>query len=176
MALQLTKDKSMNQHILDKVDIVSAIIPLNLGTARAGDVVSMKNWGRCAIVFFKDAGVNGEDVTLTVEQCSSVAVSNAKALTFTRIDTKQGAALTSVGTWTQVAQAAANTYTNTDLGGQQALLVIDIKAEDLDVDNGFDCIRVSTSDAGTAVHLGAGLYILHEPRYAKSGGISAIAD
>jgi len=166
----------MNRHILEKVDIVPAIIPINIGTARAGDVISMKNWGRCAIVFFKDAGVNNEDVTLTVEQASSVAPSNAKALAFTRVDTKQGAALTSVGTWTKVTQAAANTYTNTDLGGQQALLVIDIKAEDLDVDNGFDCIRVSSSDAGTATSLGAALYLLHEPRYMKEGGISAIVD
>jgi hypothetical protein len=166
----------MNRHILEKVELVPAIIPINIGTARAGDVISMKNWGRCAIVFFKDAGVNGEDVTLTVEQASSVAPSNAKALTFTRIDTKQGAALTSVGTWTKVTQAAGNTYTNTDLGGQQALLVIDIKAEDLDVDNGFDCIRVSASDAGTATSLAAALYLLHEPRYMKEGGISAIAD
>jgi hypothetical protein len=166
----------MNGNLLDKVDIVSAIIPINIGTARAGDVVSMKNWGRCAIVLFKDIGVNGEDVTVTLEQCSSVAVSNAKALTFTRIDTKQGAALTSVGVWTAVTQAAANTYTNTDAGGQQAIWVIDVKAEDLDVDNGFDCIRVSTSDAGTATSLGGALYILHEPRYAKSGGVSAIVD
>lgn len=164
----------MHAHILDKVDIVSAIIPINLGTARAGDVVSMKNWGRCAIVFFKDIGVNGEDVTLTVEQCTSVAPSNAKALNFTRIDAKQGAALTAVGTWTQVNQAAGNTYTNTDLGGSQAVLVIDIKAEDLDVDNGFDCIRLSTSDAGTATWLGCALYIMHEPRYAKAGGVSSI--
>lgn len=166
----------MNQHILEKIDIVSAIIPLALTTARAGDVVSMKNHGRCAIVFFKDAGSNGEDVTLTVEQCSSVAPSNAKAVNFTRVDTKQGNALTSVGTWTKVTQEAGNTYTNTDLGGQQAILVIDVKAEDLDVDGGFDCIRVSASDIGSVSSLGAGLYILHEPRYQKEGGISAIVD
>jgi len=165
----------MNKHILEKVEIVSAIIPINIGTARAGDVVSMKNYGRCAIVFLKDAGVNNEDVTLTVEQCSSVAPSNAKALNFTRVDVKQGT-LTSVGTWTTTNPAAGNTYTNTDLGGQQALIVIDIKAEDLDLDNNFDCVRVSTSDAGTATSLAAAVYILHEPRYAKAGGVSAIAD
>src|SRR5262245_29001276 len=110
-------------HILDKVDIVSAIIPIALTSARAGDVISMKNYGRCAVVFFKDAGTNGDDVTLTVEQLTSVAPSNAKNLTFTRVDTKQGAALTAVGTWTTVTQSAAATYTNTDLGGQQAILV-----------------------------------------------------
>lgn len=165
----------MNQHILDKIDIVSAIIPQGIGSARAGDVISMKNYGRCAIVYFKDAGVNNEDVTLTVEQLTSVGPSNAKNLTFTRVDVKQGT-LTSVGTWTKVSQSAAATYTNTDLGGQQALIVIEIKAEDLDVDNGYDCIRVSSSDAGTNTALAAALYILHEPRYSKEGGISAIVD
>ncbi len=166
----------MNQHILDKVDIISAIIPINIGTARVGDVVSMKNWGRCAIVIFKDIGVNGEDVTLTVEQSINVAPSSAKALNFTRVDIKQAAALTSLGVWTKYTPAAGNTYTNTDLGGNQAVIVIDIKAEDLDADNNYDCIRVSLSDAGTATSLGCALYIMHEPRYAKEGGISAIVD
>lgn len=165
----------MNKHILEKIDIVSAIVPISVGTARTGDVISMKNHGRCAIVFFGDAGVNNEDITVTVEQCTSVAPSNAKALNFTRVDTKQGT-LTAVGTWSKVTQAAGNTYTNTDAGGQQKIWVIDIKAEDLDVDNGFDCIRVSTSDAGTAGAYGCALYLLHEARYNKEGGVSAIAD
>jgi hypothetical protein len=165
----------MNQHILEKMDIVPAVIPLALTTARVGDVVSMKNYGRCAVVIFKDAGTNGDDLTITVEQCKSVAASNNKALNFTRIDKKQGT-LTAVGTWTTVTQAAGETYTNADLGGEQALIVIDIKAEDLDVDNGYDCIRVSLSDVGTNAQLGCALYLLHEPRYVKAGGISALTD
>lgn len=166
----------MNQHILDKIDIVPGFVPINIGSARSGDVVSLKNWGRIAVVFYKDAGVSNEDPTLTIEQASSVAPSNAKAINFTRVDTKQAAALTSLGVWTKVAQAAGNTYTNTDAGGQQALWVVDIKADDLDVDNGFDCIRASVGDAGTATSIAALFYILHEPRYAKEGGISAIVD
>lgn len=166
----------MNRHILDKIDIVSAFVPINIGSARTGDVVSLKNWGRCAIVFFAAAGTAGDDPTLTVLQCSSVAPSNAKALTFTRIDTKQGAALTSIGTWTQVAQAAANTYTDATSAEVQKIWVVDIKAEDLDVDNGFDCVQITMGDAGTANQIAAAMYILHEPRYAKSGGVSAIVD
>ena len=165
----------MNRHILEKVDIVSAIIPQSITAARTGDVVSMKNYGRCAIVFFKDAGTNGDDVTLTVEQCTSVAPSNAKNLTFTRVDVKQGT-LTAEGTWTEVTQSAGATYTNTDLGGEQAIIVIDIKAEDLDLANGYDCVRLSSSDVGTNAQVGCALYIMHEPRYAKAGGVSAIAD
>lgn len=165
----------MNKHILEKIEIVPAIIPQALTTARSGDVVSMKNHGRLSIVIFKDAGTNGDDVTITINQCTSIAPSNAKALNFTRVDKKQGT-LTSVGTWTTVTQAAAETYTNTDLGGEQALIVIDIMAEDLDQVNGYDCVRVALSDVGTNAQLGCALYILHEPRYVKAGGISAIID
>lgn len=165
----------MNQHILEKIDIVSGIVPLSIGTARVGDIVSMKNWGRCAVVFFGAAGTAGDDPTLTIEQCSNVAGSNAKAVNFTRVDTKQGT-LDAVGTWTEVAQSAGNTYTNLTSAENQKIWVVDIKAEDLDVDNGYDCIRASVGDAGTANQLAALLYILHEPRYAKSGGISAIAN
>ncbi|MEO3386015.1 hypothetical protein [Mesorhizobium sp. CAU 1741] len=165
----------MNQHILEKIDIVPAVVPIALTTARTGDVISMKNHGRCAVVIFKDAGTNGDDITVTVNQCTSVAASNAKALDFTRVDLKQGT-LTDVGTWTTVTQDANEEYTNADLGGQQALIVIDIKGEDLDVANGYDCVRVSISDAGTNAQLGCALYLLHEPRYVKPGGVSAIAD
>ncbi|MGD9880469.1 MAG: hypothetical protein AB7F22_10560 [Reyranella sp.] len=165
----------MNQHILEKLDLVSGFVPINIGSARVGDIVSMKNWGRCAIVFFAAAGTAGDDPTLTVEQCNNVAGSNAKALDFTRVDVKQGT-LTSVGTWTKVTQAADNEYTDATSAEVQKIWVIDIKAEDLDVDNGFDCIRASVGDAGTANQIAAMLYILHEPRYAKEGGVSAIAD
>lgn len=165
----------MNQHILDKLDFVSGIVPINLGSARSSDVISMKNWGRCAIVFHKAAGSASEDPTLTVLQAINVAPSSAKALNFTSIWTKQGT-LSSVGTWTETTQAAANTYTNTTASENQCVWVIDIKAEDLDVDNGYDCIQVTIADAGSTNQIGDLMFVLHEPRFAKSGGISSIAD
>lgn len=163
------------QHILDKLDIVSGIIPINIGSARSSDVVSLKNYGRVAIVFHKAAGSASEDPTLTVLQATSITPSSAKALTFTEIYTKQGT-LSSVGTWTKTTQAAANTYTNTTASENEAVWVIDIKAEDLDVDNGFDCVQVTIADAGSVNQLAALLIIPHEPRYAKDGGITAIAN
>jgi hypothetical protein len=135
----------------------------------------MKNYGRCTIVFFKAAGSASEDPTITVEQATSIAPSSAKALTFTTLYTKQGT-LTSVGTWTKVTQSAAGTYTNATASENQAIWVIDILAEDLDVDNGFDCLRVTIADAGSTNQLGAVLYILSEPRYATQTGLSAIAN
>jgi hypothetical protein len=165
----------MNKHILDKLDFVSGVAPINLGSARSSDVISMKNHGRCAIVFHKAAGSASEDPTLTVLQAINVTPSSAKALNFTEIWTKQGT-LSSVGTWTKVEQAAGNTYTNTTASENEAVWVIDIKAEDLDVDNGYDCIQVTIADAGSVNQIGGLMFVLHEPRYVKSGGLSAIAN
>lgn len=165
----------MNKHILEKLDLVSGIVPINLGSARSSDVMSLKNFHRVAIVFFKAAGSASEDPTLTVLQASSVAPSNAKALNFTEIWTKQGT-LTAVGTWTKTTQAAGNTYTNATASENEAIWVIDIKTDDLDVDNGFDCIQVTIADAGSTNQLGALLFVGHEPRYVLAGGLSAIAD
>ena len=165
----------MNLHFLDKVEIVSGIVPINIGSARSSDVVTLKNFGRCAIVFHKAAGSASEDPTLTVLQAVSITPSSAKALNFTTVYTKQGT-LSSVGTWTKTVQAAGNTYTNTTASENEAVWVIDIKAEDLDVDNGFDCIQVTIADAGSVNQLAALVFYLHEPRYAVDGGLSAIAN
>jgi hypothetical protein len=162
-------------HILDKLDIVSGIVPINLGSARTGDTISMRNYGRCALVFFKAAGSASEDPTLTVEQATSITPSSAKALTFTTIFTKQGT-LTSVGTWTKTTQTAAATYTNASASENEAVWVIDINVEDMDVDNGFDCLRVTIADAGSTNQIGALLYILHEPRYTLEAAITAITN
>lgn len=166
----------MNQHILEKLQIASGFVPINIGSARSGDYVSMKGYGRCAIVFFGAAGPAGDDPVITVTQAINVAPSNAKALNFTRIDVKQGSALTSIGEFTTVTQAAANTYTDAAAAENQKIWVIDIKAEDLDLDNGYDCIAASIADAGTATQIAAMLYLLHEPRYADVPLPSALVD
>lgn len=165
----------MNRTLLEKLDLVSGIVPINLGSARSSDVISIKNHQRVSLVFFKAAGSASEDPTLTVLQATSITPSNAKALTFTDIWTKQGT-LTGVGTWTKVTQAAANTYTNTTLSEQECIFVIDFKAEDFDLDNNYDCIQVTIADAGSVNQIGCLLIVLHEPRYTKDGGITALTN
>ncbi|RWQ16099.1 hypothetical protein [Mesorhizobium sp.] len=165
----------MNQHILEKLQIAAGFVPVSMATAPTEDWVSLKNFGRMAIVFFKAAGTAGDDPTLTLEQATAVAGTGAKALNFTRIDVKQGADLFAIGEFTTIAQAA-NTYTEATSAEAQAIWVLDVKAEDLDVDGGFDCIRASISDIGTNAQLGCLLYLGHEPRYAKAPLPSMIAD
>lgn len=169
---------SLNQHILEKMQIVAGIIPINLATgANDGDWVSMKNFGRCAVVVFKGAGVDPEDPVIKVEQATVVAGSDAKALTFTRIDVIAASpALTALGVFTTATQSAANSYSTSTLAENQAIAVIDIKAEDLDIDGGFDCIRVRIADVGTTSQIGCALYLMHEPRYASATLPSVIVD
>ncbi len=165
----------MNQHILEKLQIVAGIMPVSLATgANNGDFVCMKNYGRLAIVFLCGVGAASQDPTVTVLQAQSNGGST-KALNFTRVDVKQASALTAVGEFTEVTQAAGNTYTEATAGEKQKLWVIDIKAEDLDVDGGYDWVQVTIADAGTNSQIGCVLYLLHEPRYQKNPLPSAIA-
>ncbi|MFA7279807.1 MAG: hypothetical protein WC100_06905 [Sterolibacterium sp.] len=170
----------MNQHFLEKTQIAQGFLPVNMQTgANAGDWVSMKNYGRLAIVFFKAAGTAGDDPTITIEQSTNVGGSpaDAKELKFTRVDKKQAATnLLAVAQFTTVTQAAGNTFTHADLAEQAAIIVIDIKAEDLDIDGGFDCVRASVADIGTNAQLGCLMYFLHEPRFASGTLPGAIAD
>jgi len=111
-----------------------------------------------------------------VKQAQDVSGTGAKALNFTRVDAKVGAQ-TGIGTFTTVTQAAGNTYTDAVSAEAQGLFVIDIQADDLDVDNGFDCVQVSIPDTGSAgAQIGCALYLLHEPRYAAATLPSAIVD
>lgn len=170
----------MNQTFVEKCNIAQGFLPVNMQTgANAGDWVSLKNYRKCAIVFFKAVGTAGDDPTITVEQATDVSnsQSDAKALNFTRVDKKQAASnLLAVGTFTKVTQASGNTFTHADLAEQAAIIVIDIDEQMLDVDNGFDCIRASVADIGTNAQLGAMLYILHEPKFVTDPLPSAIAD
>jgi hypothetical protein len=168
-----------NTLLLEQCQIVSGFAPITLTTARTGDVVSMKNYRRCLILFHKGIGTAGDDPTITLLQGTDVAFGTTKALTFTNIYVKQDpTTLADVGQWTKVTQSAANTYTDATSAERACLWAIDIRAEDLDTANDYDCLRASISDVGTNSQLGDVLYILYDPiqRLAPENMLSAIVD
>jgi hypothetical protein len=168
-----------NLSLLEQIQIVSGFAPVALTTARAGDVVSLKKYRRCLVVFHKGIGGAGEDPTITLEQGTDVAFGTNKALTFTNIYKKQDpTSLADVGQWTKVTQAAGNTYTDATSGEQAALWAIDVKAEDLDIANDYDCIRASIGDVGSVAQIGSLEYLLYDPVQmgAPESMPSAIAD
>lgn len=160
-------------------NIAEAFLPINVATAaNDGDWVSLKNYSECTILYYQGVGTAGEPATITLEQATAVAGTSAKALTaITTIYQKQAATnLQSTGLWTKVTQAAAATYAlGSGVNGDKAAIVaITIHAEDLDGDNGFDCLRARVADVGTGPSIGACLYILAGPRYTALA--SAIVD
>lgn len=167
-----------NMRLTEFANIVSAFVPIDVnGAAQTGDIVSLEGYQRCAIVIFGAAGSSGTDITVTVEQMTDVSnsLSDNKALNFTHVDSKQGAALTAIGTFTEVTQAAGNTYTTANNEQSQQIYVFDFAADELDIANDFDCIRVSIN-AGNAAKVMAGLYILYGPKFGRAPLQSAIAD
>lgn len=169
-----------NTNFLEQAQVVWGFGPVNMATAaNTGDVVSLKNYRRCLILFVKGIGTAGDDPTLTVLQGTDVAFGTNKALTFTTVYHKMDlTSLNQIGQWTKVTQAAANTYTDATSAEQAAIWAVEFKAEDLDLANNYDCIRASVADIGTNSQLGALMYVLSDPVFsmAPADMASAIVD
>jgi hypothetical protein len=162
--------------LVESTQIVSGFLPVDLQTAaNSGDYVSLKDYNHLTVIFFKAVGTAGDDPVLALQQATAVAGTAAKDLTFTTIYKKQGT-LTAVGTFTKVTQAAAASYTDATSAEVAAIWVIEIDAQDLDVENNFDCVAANVADVGGNAQLGCLLYILSEPRYAQAIPPSAIVD
>lgn len=150
-------------------DLVAGWVPLDLQTARTGDWLSLKNAKAVDILVIKGQGTDGDDPTLTFEQAQAVAGTGAKNLAVISEywEKEENAAnLEATGAWTRVTQTAAATVSPGDPSAQSAAMYLfHIEADQLDVDNGFDCVRVSCSDVGTNAQLGCALYILTGLRY-----------
>lgn len=175
-----------NQHAAEQFNFCQGFLPVAMNSgAQTWDVISLKGYGGCLIIFYKAVGTAGDDPTITILQGTDIAFGTNKALTVPRVDKKQAATnLLAVGTYTKSIPGSVatndtfstNTWTNSDLAEQAAIVIIDIKPEMLDIDGGYDCIRVSVADVGTNAQLGAGLYMLYDPRDRKETLISAIVD
>ncbi|MBI4637690.1 MAG: hypothetical protein HY727_15235 [Candidatus Rokubacteria bacterium] len=151
------------------IDIIPAILPLDLQTARDGDYISLKHAQGVAVVVFKGAGTAGDDPLISFQQAQDVAGTGVKDLaTIATIFKKQGT-LTAVGTWSKVTQAAGASFqADATSAEEEAVYVFEIEADELDVDNGFDCLRVRVADTGTNAQLGCALYLLYGQRYAAT--------
>lgn len=163
---------------IENHQLVAGIIPVDLATAaNNGDWVSLKLYGHVTCVLYTAAGTAGDDPIFKMQQATAVAGTSAKDLLFDTIYTKAvvGTAQTSIGQFTKVTQAAATSYTDATHAEIQKIYVVEFDAEDLDTENGFDCIQMSVADVGAGgAQIGCGFYILSDPRYTPPP--SAIVD
>lgn len=142
-------------------DLIPLIVPVDLQTAQSGDYVSLKNAKGVTFVVFKAAGTAGDDPDITVRQAQDVSGTGVKDLdAFAEVYVKQGT-LTSVGTWTKSSQTADALFdADATSAESQAMYVLECTADQLDVDNGFDCVTLNIGDVGSNAQLGCAFAIL----------------
>lgn len=166
---------SLNGRLDEQVTTVVAAAGLLL-TSTLGDTdyVSMKGYNRCQIIISIADGTTVTGAAVTLKQATAVAGTSEKALAFTRMlaNVDYAAAKTMVET-----AVTSNTFTTQAVNSKDSLYIIDVSASDLDVANGFDCIRVDATDhAATASRGCVVIYNLYGKRYSGSTATEAIAD
>lgn len=160
-------------NLTDIAKIVYGSPGLVAGATTGGDCdyVSLKGYDRCTVVIAVDNATTVTGGAVTLKQATAVAGTSEKALGFAKYwaNTDVGAADTLTET-----TATSDTFTTDTTDNKNQLYVIEVKASDLDVANGFDCVRVDVASMANAVE--GVFYILHGSRYASPAAISAITD
>lgn len=163
---------SLNASLPEQCKFVVGCPPAALATtAGDGDFVSLKNYRRLTIVILVDNGSTVTGGAVTLIQATEVAGSTTAALAMTRMwaNTDVGATDTLVKT-----TVTSNTFTTSTTDNKNLMYVIEVLAEDLDIANGYDCVRVDVASMANAV--GSVLYILDGARYGKATPPAAITD
>lgn len=149
--------------------IVTGLAPI-LPSSSTPDYVSLKNVVRMTTIILVDNATTVTGSAITLKQATAVAGTGEKALAFDTVDANidTDASDTLVAT-----DVTSDTFTTDTTNAKNLMYVIDIKPEDLDLDNDFDCVRVGTGNAVAAIVSVA--YIL-EVKQAKATPASAIID
>jgi len=162
----------------EQAQVAVGIIAVDLAAgANAGKFVSMKSYRYLHIIIVKEPGAAAEGPIWVLEQATAVAGTAAKALAIKHgIYSKNGADVSAIAGFTRLSPSGAglNTHDMSAAGDTQAIICITVNAEDLDMENGFDCVGIKCADTGaTTGQLGAVLYLLTDARYS---GVTAITD
>lgn len=164
--------QALNLTDVAKIVFGSPIIGVLATTNGDCDYVSLKNFDRLTIILAVDNGATAVTGTaITLKQATDVAGTGEKALGFTKMFANLDAAASDTLVETAV---TSDTFTTLTTLNKNALYVVEIAASDLDVTNGFDCVRVDALSMADAV--GIVQYILHGARHASPLSISAIVD
>jgi hypothetical protein len=145
--------------LVDKLKFVEGL-PAIVPSTSTPDYVSLKLYNHLTVVVMVKNATTVTGSAITLKQATAVAGTSEKALAF---DT-MWANLDTAATDTLVETAVtSNTFTTLTTNSKTAMYVMEVRPEDLDMANGFDCVRAGTADA-TAATLTV-LYILSGPRF-----------
>lgn len=162
---------SPNGLLVEQAKIVTAIAPCTPSTTTP-DYVSLKGYHKLAVIVTVDNGSTVTGSAITLKQASAVANTGEKALSFTKVWKNEDTANSDALTETTV---SSNTFTTVSTNALNSIYVMEINPSDLDVANGFDCVRLGTGDAANMVL--SGVYVLWPAKYKASTPVpSAIVD
>lgn len=158
--------------LVDVAKVVQGCPPAALATtAGDGDYVSLKNFDRLTILLAVKNATTVTGGVITLKQATAVAGTSEKALAFSKVwantDTDASDTLTETA-------VTSDTFTTDTTNSKNLLYVIEVKSDDLDRANGFDCVRIDSASMANAV--GAVLYVLHGTRYKSPAAVAAITD
>lgn len=158
--------------LTDIAKVVTGIAPVAMATtAGDADYVSLKGYKSCSIILSVKNGSTVTGCAVTLKQATAVAGTGEKALAFTKMWANIDAAASDTLVETAV---TSNTFTTDATNTKDLLYVMEVDATDLDVANGFDCLRLDGLLMANAV--GSVTYILNGPRYSSPLAVSAITD
>jgi archaellin len=133
------------ERMIDEMKIVPMGGPVLLNAAGITGVrVSMKNYSRLGILLQVTPASGTDPAAVTLKQSKTVAdsPSTEKALSFTKVYK-----CVSGDTWAEV--AVTNDTFNTSNAAVAESFFLEIDENDLDVNNGFDCVRINVADPGS---------------------------
>lgn len=158
--------------LIDNHKIVTGIAPIAMATtAGDADYVSLKGYQGISIILNVNNAATVTGCAVTLKQATDVAGTSEKALAFTKMWANTDIAASDTLTETAV---TSNTFTTDTTDNKDLLYVMEIDASELDVANGFDCVRLDGLLMANAV--GAVTYILHGARNSSPIAKSAITD
>lgn len=178
---------SFNVDLMEQINIVSAFVAgSDANSDLTGDWGNFKHYDGCLVYVKKPVGSAGDDLSIRLQQATDVSGTGAKALNFNHIYHKIGAtALSGVGTFTRVELATETddldlvSVNGVDLATDinETQIIVNVRATDLDVDGGFDCINllIEGDDIANALIISAD-YIFYGCRYPQPVPPSAIVD
>lgn len=160
----------ISKRLVDSAKVVTGLAPI-LPSTSTPDYVSMKDYGHLTVIISTHNVTTVTGIAVTLKQATAVAGTAEKALAFTKMwaNTDCTASDTLVET-----AVVSNTFTTSTTNSKDLMYVIEVDASDLDLANGFDCVRAGTGDG--VANITSVTYVLSNPRYSQATPPAAITD
>lgn len=150
--------------LLDTAKPVQALTPAALtGAAGDGDFINMRYVDKVQILLSVNNATTVTGGAVTLLQATDNAGTGAKALAFDTVWANVDIGASDTLTETAV---TSNTFTTNTTNDKDLLYVIEVNADDLDVNNNFTHMRIDVASMANAV--GSAVYIAYCQRYAPA--------